>query len=78
LGVAEGPSSLGEQCGEGEVELDVLDVFVGELEEIFGRSEFPALGFEAATFGLIHRGHLAAKPNERLIRHPGRILLRQI
>jgi hypothetical protein len=47
LGVAEGLSLLAEQCGEGEVELDVVDVFVGEVEELFGSAEFPTLGFEA-------------------------------
>jgi hypothetical protein len=49
LGVAEGLSFLREQGGQGEVELDVLDVFVGEVEEVSCRAELPAFGFESAA-----------------------------
>jgi hypothetical protein len=34
------------------VELDVFDIFVGEVEEVFCRTELPALCFEAAAAGL--------------------------
>ena len=49
LGVAEGLSSFGEEGREGEVKLDVLDIFVGEVEEVLGRAELPTLGLEPAA-----------------------------
>ena len=54
LGVAEGLPSRGQQRREGEVKLDVLDIFVGEVEEVLGRAELPTLSLEPASFLLLH------------------------
>jgi len=53
LGVADALSALPQQCGEGELKLDVLSFLVGEAEEVLCGAESPTLGLEPTSFRLL-------------------------
>jgi len=68
LGVAEGPSSFAQKGREGEMELDVLDIFVGDIEEVLGRPHPPAGRFEAPSLCGFHRKASSKSRNRRTAR----------